>query len=290
MSAAGRVLVTGAGGRIGTAVVAELVARGTAVTALVLDAADAPAGADRVVAGDAADADVVARALEGADGVVHLAAIPSPLHDPPEVVFGSNTLATFTVLEQAGRAGVRRAVVAGSQARSGLPFAPRPGHPAYVPADLASPSQAADPYALSKLVDEQTAGAAARRHGMTVVVLRYPLVGDADRLAAFAAARASDPALGASDLWAYLDVRDAATAAALALDVEEPGAHVVDVAAPETLVPFATRDLLARYHPGTEVRADLPGRTVPVDLAPAERLLGFRARHLLDPGPGRPLP
>jgi len=290
VSAARRVLVTGAGGRIGTAVVAELVARGTSVTALVLDPDDAPAGADRVLAGDAADPGVVARALDGADGVVHLAAIPSPLHDPPEVVFRTNTLATFTVLEQAGRAGVRRAVVAGSQARSGLPFAPRPAHPAYVPADLDSPTQAADPYALSKVVDEQTAAAAARRHGGTVVVLRYPLVGDADRLAAFAAARAADPAQGASDLWAYLDVRDAAVAAALALDVDEPGAHVVDVAAPETLVPYVTGDLLARYHPDAEVRADLPGRAVPVDLGPAERLLGFRARHLLDLGPLRPLP
>lgn len=243
-------------------------------TALVLDD-PGDLRADRVVVGDARSPEVVARALEGADAVVHLAAIPTPLDDPPEVVFGTNTLSTFTVLDAAGRAGVRRAVIASSQAASGTAFAPRDLHPAYVPVDNGTPDQAADPYALSKRVDELTADMVARRYGMAVVALRYPFVGGLDeRLRDHADAVARDPALGARSLWAYLETRDAAEAAWLALRCPADGVVVVHVAAPETMVPVPTADLLRRYHPDTPLRRPIAGYEVPYDLTAAEQVLG----------------
>ncbi|GAA4693527.1 Nucleoside-diphosphate-sugar epimerase [Promicromonospora umidemergens] len=274
-----RVLVTGAAGRIGRGVLDVLARESVAATALVLeDPGDL--GADRVVVGDARSPEVAARAMEGADGVIHLAAIPTPLDDPPEVVFGTNTLSTFTVLDAAGRAGVRRAVIASSQAASGIPFAAHEQHPVHVPVDDDTPDQAADPYALSKRVDELTADAMARRYGMPVVALRFPFVGGMDeRLRDHADAVARDPALGARSLWAYLETRDAAEAAWLALGCPADGAVVIHVAAPETLVPVPTLDLLRRYHPSTPVRRPIEGRAVPYDLTAAERVLGFRARH-----------
>jgi nucleoside-diphosphate-sugar epimerase len=285
-----RVLVTGAAGRIGRGVLDVLAREAVAATALVLeDPGDLVA--DRVVVGDARAPDVVARALEGADAVVHLAAIPTPLDDPPEVVFGTNTLSTFTVLDAAGRAGVRRAVIASSQAASGTAFAPRELHPAYVPVDNDTPDQAADPYALSKRADELTADMVARRYGMPVVALRYPFVGGLDeRLRDHADAVARDPALGARSLWAYLETRDAAEAAWLALRCPAEGAVVVHVAAPETMVPVPTADLLRRYHPGTTVRRPIEGYAVPYDLTAAEQMLGFRARHRVVGSPERTVP
>lgn len=274
-----RVLVTGAAGRIGRAVLDVLARESVPATALVLED---PGGlpADRVVVGDARSPEAVARAMEGADGVIHLAAIPTPLDDPPEVVFGTNTLSTFTVLDAAGRAGVRRAVIASSQAASGLPFAGRELHPVYVPVDQDTPDQAADAYALSKRADELTADMMARRYGMPVVALRYPFIGGTDeRLPEYADAVAKDPAIGAGSLWAYLETRDAAEAAWLALGCPADGAVVIYVAAPETLVPEPTADLLRRYHPDTPVRRPIEGRAVPYDLTAAEQVLGFRARH-----------
>lgn len=276
-----RILVTGAAGRIGRAVLDRLAADGTAATALVLE----PAGdltADRVVVGDAADPDVVATALDDVDAVIHLAAIPSPLHDPPDVVFGTNTRATFTVLEQAGRRGVANVMVAGSMAAMGLAFAPRELRPAHFPIDGDSPDQPEDPYALSKVVDERTAAMMARRHGMTVVGVRYPYVGGLEeRLARHAEDLARDPALGVRELWAYLDVRDAARAAVAALAVSASGAHVVNVAAPRTLVPLPTMELLRTYYPDVPVRAPILGRDVPVDTSVARELLGFTADFVL---------
>jgi nucleoside-diphosphate-sugar epimerase len=285
-----RVLVTGAAGRVGRGVLDVLARESVAATALVLEnPGDLPA--DRVVVGDARSPEVVARAMDGVDGVVHLAAIPTPLDDPPEVVFGTNTLSTFTVLDAAGRAGVRRAVIASSQAASGLPFAEQERHPAYVPVDNDTPDQAADPYALSKRTDELTADMVARRYGMPVVALRYPFIGGTDeRLREYADAVARDPAAGAAGLWAYLETRDAAEAAWLALGCDVDGSVVIHVAAPETLVPQLTLDLLRRYHPDTPVRRPIEGRAVPYDLTAAEQVLGFRARHHVVGSPGTAVP
>src|SRR6187551_1573178 len=97
-----RVMVTGAAGLVGSATLERLAAEGIAATALVLEPPGRELPADRVIVGDAADPSVVAGALRDADAVIHLAAIPTPLFDPGEKVFAVNTLATFTVLDQAG--------------------------------------------------------------------------------------------------------------------------------------------------------------------------------------------
>jgi len=295
----GRVLVTGAAGLIGRAVLWRLASRGIPVTALVRDDPGdlatghgpdaAPTTCDRVVVGDAADPRVVTHALDGVDAVVHLAAIPAPTQGSAQEVFTTNTASTFAVLEGAGVASVGHVVVAGSINAVGLRFSPVPTTPAYLPLDADVPTRAADPYALSKVADEATAHAMHRRHGTTIVVLRYPMVGGLgevpgldDRLTAFVSGTGFDLGVTARDLWSYLEVRDAARAADLALSPAEPGVHVAFVAAPTTYAAHRTSDLLARYWPGVEVRRPLPGRTVPLDLEPARRLFGFEAEHVLD--------
>ncbi|MBS2535162.1 NAD(P)-dependent oxidoreductase [Catenulispora sp. NF23] len=278
-----RVLVTGAAGLVGRVVTRAFADRGTAVTALVLaDPGDlAEAGADRVAVGDAADPDLVREALADADAVVHLAALPTPVHGTALEVFGGNTRATFNVLEEAGNRGIRRAVIASSLSILGLPWARQSLHPAYVPVDEDAPLQIEDPYGLSKQADEATAEMMARRHGMDVVALRFPFISNDERAADRLPLAADDPAIGAPELWTYLDVRDAAQATWLAVTVPLHGYHKVFAAAPDTFVPYPTADLLAVYHPDAEVRAPMPGRTAPLDLRAAQRLLGFRARHLL---------
>lgn len=275
-----RVLVTGAAGLVGSATLDLLASSGIAATALVLEPPGRELPADEVVVGDAGDPAVVARALRGADAVIHLAAIPTPLKDPGERVFAVNTLATYTVLDQAGQAGIGRAAIASSYAICGLPFAAKPLTMPYLPIDTALPLQITDPYALSKRVDEETAAMAHCRYGMTVVAMRLPFVGDvAHRLPDAARRYAGDPAAGAADVWSYLDVRDAARALLAALEPARPGNHVVYVAAPETIAPYPTEALVRRFHPGVARRA-FPGRTVPIELGPAADLLGFEATHI----------
>jgi NAD(P)H dehydrogenase (quinone) len=81
------ILVTGAGGKTGNAVIKALVARGAPVRAFVRsfkhEAALTAMGVSEVVAGAMDDADALARAVKGADAVYHIC----PNVSPHEVVF-----------------------------------------------------------------------------------------------------------------------------------------------------------------------------------------------------------
>ncbi|MEV4510587.1 NAD(P)-dependent oxidoreductase [Dactylosporangium sp. NPDC049525] len=277
-----RVVVTGAGGNIGRAVVTRLHRAGSAVVALTLEPATFPGTGARVVVGSAGDPDVVAEAFEGpVDAVIHLAAIPAPTLGTALDVFSGNTRATFVVLDEAARRGVPRAVLASSYALLGMPFSPHDLHPPHYPLDEQTPPQVEDPYALSKLVDELTGEMIHRRHGMDVVALRFPFTGDTPRLEKAAAEMRADPAAGARNSWAYLHVDDAAEAAWLAASRPLKGFHRLFLAAPETLSPQPTEELIAAHHPGVPVRTPIEGRRVPIDTGAAERLLGFRAAYTL---------
>lgn len=276
-----RVLVTGAGGLLGRAVVGQLRDLGVGVTAMLHRPGDVEA--ERVVVGDMTDAAFVRDAVDGTDAVIHCAALRAPMMGTAEAVFCGNVTGTFTVLEQAGRAGVRRAVVSSSYSVLGLTFAPTMRHPAYLPIDEEVPLQVEDPYAHSKQVDELSADLAWKRYGMTVVALRLPFLGGiADTIRDRAERVAQDPAFGtaAREFWTYLETRDAARACLLGLTEPPSGCHIVSVAAPNTLAPYPTEQLLAAYHPNVPRRRAFPGRTAPFDLTRANDLLHFRAEIL----------
>ena len=101
------VLVTGASGLLGGAVARALVARGDDVRTLQRRPSGVDGAAD--VQGSVTDPDVVARAVAGADAVVHLAAKVS-LAGAPAEFHEVNVGGTRTLLDAAERAGVRRFV------------------------------------------------------------------------------------------------------------------------------------------------------------------------------------
>jgi nucleoside-diphosphate-sugar epimerase len=273
-----RVLVTGADGLIGRAVTEHLVLGGVKVTALSLGF-EGDCAADRVIAADARDEAAVEGALEGVDAVVHLAAIPHPTLGTPAEVYGTNVVATFTVLAKAGERGVRRAVVASSVNAFGVPMNSHRVQPEYFPIDEEIASDIDDAYSLSKQSDEATARMVWRRWGTDVVCLRFPLVKEYETLRGIAAEVAGDPGRLASEGWAYLDLRDAVRAVECALTAPLRGPHVVGLSAPDLLLDRPAADLLREHAPDVPVRGRLGEHGPLIDTTRARELLGFEALH-----------
>jgi nucleoside-diphosphate-sugar epimerase len=101
------------------------------------------------VRGDVRDAEVVERAMEGVDAVVHLAAITGARqsHEIRETVFDVNLAGTETVLDAASAGGVRKVVFASSCNVYGDTYAED--------LDEAAETSPANPYAESKLEAER---------------------------------------------------------------------------------------------------------------------------------------
>jgi nucleoside-diphosphate-sugar epimerase len=165
-------VVTGGAGFIGSHLAEELERRGEGVR--VVD--NLSTGHRRNLAhlqtvefveGDLADLDVARRAVEGADYVLHQAAIPSVPRSVGDPITSnrSNIDATLNLLVAARDAGVRRLVYAGSSSAYGdTPTLPKRE-------DM--PTNPLSPYALQKLVGEQYLLIFTRLYGLETVTIRY---------------------------------------------------------------------------------------------------------------------
>lgn len=299
------ILVTGAAGLLGRFVVRDLLAHGHSVRGL--DRRHGDADIDWHV-GDVTSPELVQRAMAGADTVMHIAAIPNIWSGDGQTIMRVNLLGTYTVLDAAEAAGVKRVVFCSSDSAAG--YTVREGRmlpPHYAPLDLDHPLLATDPYAISKVAGEDLARAYALR-GMSVVALRTVFVAYPE-MAGEIVARAKEPdnyrgpmvggpsSAGGGPLHHHIDPRDLARAFRLAFELAMPpgGFERFYLSAQVTLSPEPTLDRLRRLHGGSvEVRnPDLYARQpfAPLyDLTHAAERLGFVAeydqRHLLAGLPG----
>jgi NAD dependent epimerase/dehydratase len=170
-----RVLVTGAGGFIGSHLTERLVEAGASVTALVhynalgsrgwLDGS-AALPAVRVVAGDIVDRDSVREAMHGAEVVFHLAAliaIPYSYHAPSSYV-RINVEGTLNVLQAARELQVERLVHTSTSEVYGTAQ--------YAPIDEGHPLQGQSPYSASKIGADKMVEAFHLSFGLPVVTVR----------------------------------------------------------------------------------------------------------------------
>lgn len=177
-----RVVVTGAAGFIGSAVTRELLGRGSRVVALVqpdgdtrnLDGLDV----EQIIV-DLRDADGVAKAVNGARTVFHLAALYRFWAADPQSFYEVNVVGTRNLLEAAGDAGVGRVVYTSTVGTLGLR-----GATAGAPVDETSHAQVDHLFGLykqSKYVAEHEVLRAAAQGLPVVLVQPTTPVGPGDR-------------------------------------------------------------------------------------------------------------
>lgn len=170
-----RVLITGAGGFIGSHLVERLVESGAGVTAFVhynalgtcgwLD--ESPSrGAVEIVAGDLCDADSVRRAMRHVETVFHLAALVAiPYsYQAPMAFVRTNVEGTLNLLQAAVEARVSRVIHTSTSEVYGTAQ--------YVPIDERHPLQAQSPYAATKIGADQLAEAFFRSFELPVTIVR----------------------------------------------------------------------------------------------------------------------
>ncbi|HVQ75737.1 MAG TPA: NAD(P)-dependent oxidoreductase [Candidatus Binatia bacterium] len=273
-----RVVVTGAAGRLGLAVLAELCGEHDVVA---FDRVR-PARGDgaRVRLGDHGDLGQIVGAIKGADVVVHLSAITYPGLWAEEVQFASNVVGAFNVAEAAALVAVPKLVFASSPSPLGF-VAPRDTFRlAYLPVDEDHPLAPHNAYGLSKLVTEEILRAWQRRTGGAALALRPCYIITPEERDTRVRPRLERPELAAGNLFNYVDVRDAAAAFRLAVERDLPGFSLFFVGAADSLARAPLAELLPRYYPGTEaLAAPLTGAQPAISSARAERALGYRARH-----------
>lgn len=242
------VLVTGASGFVGGAIVRGLLARGVAVRAMVRDPATAPAGAEVAVA-DLADTAALARAVSGVTAVVHAAALLGEFGRPAEF-FAVNVAGTDRLMQEAAAAGVERFVFIGSP--SAL-MAPDGGDQLEIDESVPYPARFLNSYCETKAVAEQLVLAADTPTFTTCSLRPRAVWGPGDRhgpivqiLAKLRAGRLPDLSGGREVRASLCYIDHLVQAVELALAAEKVGGRAYFVADAEPVAVWPTMAAVAR--------------------------------------------
>ncbi|ELZ30031.1 nucleoside-diphosphate-sugar epimerase [Halogeometricum pallidum JCM 14848] len=280
------VVVTGGTGRIGPTVIRRLRATGHRVVNVSRSGgdteADASLRADMVDAGETYGAFATA----GADAVVHLGMLSTPDHDPGHVVFESNAMSTYNVLQAAEALDVDTVVLASSLSAFGASFEPEPIRVSYLPVDEAHQVTPSNSYGMGKHVLEVTAdGFALREDGpQTIASLRFPwMPTDEQMRETFERSERTPSALRESGhfetarntLFSYLAQSDAAELVRRAVDAEFAGHERFFAAAADTSADVPTEELVEELYPDAERRTSFEGYEALISTEKAERMLGW---------------
>ncbi len=167
-----KVLVTGAGGFVGRALLPVLAARGMDCVAAVRRA-KVPGAASVVAVGDIGAGTDWRAALAGCEAVVHLAARVHVMNetapDPLEAFRAVNTAGTVRLAREAAAAGVRRLLFVSTVKVHGEDSGER------ILSERDAPAPA-EPYAISKWEAELELARVSAATGLAVTVLRPPLL------------------------------------------------------------------------------------------------------------------
>ncbi|BCM94409.1 uronate dehydrogenase [Abditibacteriota bacterium] len=277
-----KVLITGAGGNLGRALVPLLLKQGHTPRLLDFRPLDTP---HEFVQGDVRNLADVQRAVEGVDGIIHGAALHG-IHMrkwAPEEFWAINSTGTFNVFESARQASVKRVVLCSTMGVYGHSAASPPDAWGWVSEEL--PLLPSDVYGMSKVLCEEMARYYGRSHGISTVALRLGMF----------VPESSGERYGFRLLFGGVDERDVAQAALLSLTHAPQGNF--DAFNIMADVPFTRADAsalqnelvstLERYYPtlasvaeanGWNILSQVWGRTI-WSIQKARELLGYEPRY-----------
>ena len=276
-----RVAVTGGSGKLGRAVVADLLDHGFDVVTLDRVPAAQQRGTfvrvDLTSYGQAVEAlSAVDDRYRKIDALVHLAAIPAPGLTTNSATFSNNMITTYNVFAAARQAGITNVVWASSETVLGLPF---DTPPPYVPVDEEYAGRPESTYSLVKFLEEQLAGQLCRWNpALKMIGLRFSNVMEPADYQAFPGFDA-DARARKWNLWGYIDARDGAQAVRLALEYQATGVDIFIIANADTVMSRPNSELLAEVFPDVPIRGEIGDHVTLLSIDKARRLLGYQPSH-----------
>lgn len=269
-----KIVVTGGSGKAGRAVVKDLLEHGYEV--LNVDIAPPAERNAPFLKVDLTDLGQTYQVLEGADAVVHLAAIPAPGLQSGDVTFEVNMSSTFNVFTAAIALGLKRIVWASSETTLGLPFDRQ--KPAYAPIDEDHPLYPESTYALSKVLSEEMARQMNRWSGVPIIGLRFSNIMEPHDYQRFPGFQ-DDALLRKWNLWGYVDARDVAQSCRKGLTADIQGAENFIIAAGDTCMNRTNADLMAEVFPDVPLRDGIGDHETLLSVNRAGERLGYKPEY-----------
>ncbi len=276
-----RILVTGGSGKLGKAVLKDLVQNGHSVLNI-----DQTLPRDPIcpsVRIDLTDFGQVIGAMHGVDehkgpfdAVVHLAAIPAPGLFANAKTFANNVPLSYNIFEAARQVGIKNVVFASSETVLGLPFE---NPPPYIPVDEEYFPRPETAYSLGKLLDETMAAQYCRWDPeLKMVGLRFSNVMDVEDYKAFPGFD-SDPRKRKWNLWGYIDARDGAQAVRRGIEAEFKGFEAFIIANADTVMRRDNASLVAEVFPNVLIKGSLSPNGTLLSIDKAKRMLDYNPQH-----------
>jgi nucleoside-diphosphate-sugar epimerase len=190
------------------------------------------------------------------DAVVHFAAIPRILMASDIETYKVNVMGTYHILESAIKLGIKKIIFASSETVYGLCFSHNKPDPLSLPVtedDLVRPM---DSYAMSKVVNEETARAFQRRSGIDIYGLRIGNVIEPDEYHIFKDF-CKDPAVRIPNAFNYIDARDLGQAVELCINNDGLGFEIFNVSNDQNSVDLSTQEIIKSFYPNVPLKYKL---------------------------------
>ena len=184
----------------------------------------------------------------GYDAVVHFAAIPRILQASDIETYKVNVMGTYNIIEAAVKLGIKKIIFASSETVYGLCFSHNKPAPLSLPIFEEDETRPMDSYAMSKVVNEETAKAFQRRTGIDIYGLRIGNVVEPDEYHLFEHF-CKNPEVRLPNAFNYIDARDLGQAVDLCLSKDGLGYEVFNVSNDQNSVNLTTEELLKRFYP-----------------------------------------
>jgi nucleoside-diphosphate-sugar epimerase len=214
----------------------------------------------------------------GFDAIVHFAAVPRILQSSDVETYQTNVMGTYNVLEAAAKLNIKKVIFASSETVYGLCFSHGAPKPLSLPVEEDDQTRPMDSYAMSKVVNEETARAFQRRTDFDVYGLRIGNVIEPDEYGLFADFCAT-PSVREPNAFNYIDGRDLGQAVDLCLQHDNLGFEIFNISNDQNSVDLSNSQIIEKFYPDVPLKRPLEEWECLYANTKLKNMLGFRPQH-----------